>query len=338
MPSTDLYSILSTPHAHISGLYRRLGRLEMGFADPHIGPLAQSLVLLLETQSILRLEYPDLELMQLFPAGKWFQGHRPEAQSLAQKVMHIIGERYFPVSAEGSLQVYKELKGMDDASFRNDPMWIGGDSVLTARYVAPEPDQIVPALDSLRLEPREDDIEVLGRLHSYGFLLLPFLKDNARWITLWTHVLARHTGLPSSGFIPYGFGILRHRQEYGRDLLAGAEGNMEAWDKTWLTCFETALTAAEQVLTGARNLLQENLEHEEIFGKSKIRLTTVLRHLCRCPYVTLMDICAMTGLTKPNAATLLKRCVDIGLLKQVTFEHRNRVYEAPMIVHLLAQS
>ena len=319
-------------------LYRKLGQLENSFTNPEYGALALHMSVLLEAWAILRLENTDLPLRQLCPAGEVFVDHSADLLQQGKRVMHILTERFFPISSVGAQQLYISIKETDSITFRSQDLWIGGTSTLNARYVAPTAGLIIPSLDSLSslFETQKIDIvHELGRLHAYSFLLLPFPKDNARWASLWTHALAKQIGLPQTGLLAFTHGILHHRQQYSSDLLACAAGSREAWDATWLQCTERAVDAAILILAGARMLVSSTLQHEESFGKAKKHLRPLLKHLARCPYVNIHDLCAITKLTKPNATHFLNRCLDIGLLKQVTFEHRNRVYVAPSIVQLL---
>lgn len=331
-----VHKMISPPTMISPNLYRRLGRYDVR-ASTSSGVVVAALELL-ETWSLLRLEHQDLSLAHLCPAGRLLSGYDPQIFKLGERLRILLKEKHIP-SIEAAQQLYAAMRDTKDVSFRVDDLWIGGSSVENARYVAPSASHIHNALATIcNNNPAPDILQWLGIAHSYAFLLLPFPRDNARWVGLWTHLLARDKQLPLHGILPFAHGIVHHKLAYGRDLLACAEGQGTAWQRTWEDITDEALTKAETIHEGFESVTASLMKRKALFGKTIKHVPALLELLASTPYVTLGDICAHTKITKPNGSLLIQKCLKARLLKQVTFDHRNRVYVAPDIVRLLSDS
>lgn len=328
------------PDSQDLATYRTLGQLDQYNPSPTVVEAIREALATLETWSLLRREQPDMRLGQLCPAHAFLAHGSREAYVDTQRVRDMIDAEY-PHTIGGAEALYAGVTGNRQAQLRTSSLWVGGTSQETAAYVAPPSTSLPDLLTSLysTIEKEHvDPLQYLGIAHSYAFLLLPFAKDNARWVTMWTLTIAQALQLPNHLILPIASGILKHKKSYSTDLMQCSQGNVSAWLNTWRQIITESLQRTADIAWGLTTLWQHLEEQEQAFGKTMHHVPPFFIALCATPYVTLSDIVTITGLTKPNASHFLKRCLKIGLLAPITFEQRNRVYGATEIIRLLGES
>lgn len=322
-------------------LYRLLGSIEGVQLDPIVSKAVVKSLCLLEVWSLLKLESPDVSFAELCPAREYLDGYHTaqlEQATILHQIMGALETEKF-LSPNGARKLYSMLRG-NEGDFRDHDHWIGGTDITNASYVAPAKERIPGLLSELCTSLSNDSFTnpllFLGTAHSFSFLLLPFTRDNARWVILWTHALAQQLGMPAH--MPFAYGIGQCKEAYGPDLLACAHGDISSWQQTWLKILQYTLTSMRHIIDTQNALWQHIQQDMPVYGKTGRHVETLYHHLAECPYVTLTDIARLTHLTKPNASTLLSRCLKTGLLKEVTLTKRNRVFICPAVMQALSGS
>lgn len=328
------------------GLYRTLGALDAAADDEILRSIQNNLFTLAEVWSLLRLENPDVTLAHLTPAGRHFSGYDYKrftfSERLREAVQLAVSEtlQYAP-AATIAKKLYALLTGKSDSmiDFRQSDLWIGGAIKEDAAYVAPDATEIDTRLEEtlqvLRQEKTVPPLQLLGIAHSYSFLLLPFQEENMKWTALWSLFLSRHLRVPNNLFLPLSYGLFSVRDTYSQGLLSSASTSKENWNKVWESSLSITTEASLRILHLSKTFWNTLQHGEDIFGKAKKHLVPLIMHLTLFPYVTLRDICEITGLTKPNASILIQKAEKIGLLSVATYDKRNRVYVCENLVQIL---
>jgi Fic family protein len=128
----------------------------------------------------------------------------------------------------------------------------------------------------------------------------------------------------------------QHRSEYYRLLdVVRMEGDWEAWLDFFLEGVD--LTASNAVETARRliTLSQQDEQKIQKAGRTASTLLRVFRVLCERPLVTLSQICERTGLSFPSAANAMKALGQLGMVREVTGQRRNRIFAYDEYLNIL---
>jgi Fic family protein len=117
-----------------------------------------------------------------------------------------------------------------------------------------------------------------------------------------------------------------HRSEYYDRLQAIRDaGDWEGWLKFYLRgVFEVSQEATET----ARHIVKMREDHRQmimdLLGGGAANGLTLLESLYWKPIVSVKEVVQITSLAYPNANNLAQRFVEMGLLREMTGQKRNR--------------
>ena len=118
-----------------------------------------------------------------------------------------------------------------------------------------------------------------------------------------------------------------HRAEYYRRLdYVRQEGDWEAWLDFFLEGVENTATNAVQT---AQRLVAMFNEHEiqiRSLGRMTGSTLRVFNILCRQPIMTLNSMREQTGLSFPSVAKSMSALITLGIVRELTGQHRNRIF------------
>ena len=218
--------------------------------------------------------------------------------------------------------------------FRRSQNWIGasGCSLKDATYVPPPPHEMMQALDNLEKflhspEPMPTLIKV-GIAHAQFETIHPFLDGNGRTGRLLITFLLCEQNILQRPLLYISYFFKRYRSEYYDRLQAIRDsGNWEGWLKFFL---RGVYEVAQEATVTARKIVSLKEEHRQLLlekmGQRSGKALALLDSLYFKPIFKVEHAQEVTGLSYPNANTLIKDLCDIGILKEITGQKRNRAF------------
>jgi len=250
-----------------------------------------------------------------------------------------------------SLRLIREMHGilmegvrgehLTPGEFRRSQNWIGpsGSTIESATVVPPpldEMNQSLDALDKFIHAPSDTPQLVRAGLIHYQFEAIhPFLDGNGRVGRLLVILLLIEWRLISQPLIYLSAFFETHRLDYYERLLAVSQRG--AWEN-WLLFFlkgissqsQDAITRIER-LGRLRNAYQERLSTE----RAAARLLQTLDVLFERPILNIRQLEAALDVPYRTAQRYVERLEEIGILREVTGQARNRLYRADEILPVL---
>lgn len=254
-----------------------------------------------------------------------------------------------PVSVRLIREIHGQLmagagRHVAPGELRSTQNWIGppGATLTEATFVPPPPDLVAGALSELeRFLHRDDDVPLLikiGMAHAQFETIHPFLDGNGRvGRLLITFLLCERNVLPEPVLYLSTF-FERNRRNY-YDLLQGVHtrGELEEWIAFFLRgvaqiSIESADTAGQILQLRERH----RAEVTERLGRAAGNGLRVLEHLFLQPVVSTKDVEALLGTTFQGANQIVNRLAELGVLREVTGQARNRRFRYEPYVRLFA--
>jgi Fic family protein len=127
----------------------------------------------------------------------------------------------------------------------------------------------------------------------------------------------------------------QHREEY-YDLLqrVRTQGDWEGWLTFFLTgVYETA----SQTSKGMLSLFQEDQKKIESLGRSTGNTLQIFKKLQLMPLANINRLAQETGITIPTVTTSLRRLQELGIVREITNKHRNKLYSYTNYIYLLSE-
>lgn len=217
--------------------------------------------------------------------------------------------------------------------FRRSQNWIGpaGATLREAVFVPPPPDELLSCMGALENFIHDQaPMPILlrcGLAHAQFETIHPFLDGNGRigrllitFMLCWRGVLQR----PLLYLSDY---LKRHRSIYYERLQAVRdEGDWEGWIDFFLTGVRDV---AREASVTARRIQQLRDEHRAMIADN-IAGTPIglvlLDQLFERPMVTVNAVRGIVGRSYPVANDLVSKFAQLGLLREVTGQQRNRVF------------
>jgi Fic family protein len=225
--------------------------------------------------------------------------------------------------------------------FRRSQTFIGPPGVVisAATYVPPPVNEMEPCLDNWeKYLHADDELPALLRcaiLHYQFEAIHPFLDGNGRVGRVAIILYLIEKGLLTHPLLYLSAYFEEHRRDYYRLLLGvSQEGDWNAWITFFLRGVKTQAQTASadcQQLLNIRELMIADLT------ANHARPTTfrVVDHLFVNPYVAATHLTAKMNLTFRAVQMALDQLVELGWLKEVTGNRRNRVYEAQRVLEAI---
>jgi Fic family protein len=244
----------------------------------------------------------------------------------------------FPLSNRLVREMHAKLlsrgRGSEKApgEFRRTQNWIGGTRPGNAHFVLPPPSRIEDCMSALErfLHDEHTPYSTLVKAafaHGQFETIHPFLDGNGRIGRLLIAFILHHGGVLSEPLLYLSLYFKQHRAEYYRLLdRVRAEGDWETWLDFFLEGVEQ--TAANAVQTARRlvMLFKEDGERVHTLGRAAISPLRLLQVLSERPIVTLNEVCRRTTLSFPTATKGMAVLVNLGIVRELTGQRRNRVF------------
>lgn len=244
----------------------------------------------------------------------------------------------FPLSLRLIREIHERLlakgRGSDKepGEFRRSQNWIGGTRPGNATFVPPPPDRVMECMGALELflhdhpEPTPPLLKA-ALAHVQCETIHPFLDGNGRVGRLLIALLLCERGVLREPMLYLSLFFKTHRQTY-YELLnrARLDGDWEAW----LAYFAEAVTvtAGQAVDTVQRleTMARRDRDRIQTIGRAAGSALQVHHELLRRPLVTSPELTRWTGLTPLTVNRALAHLADLGIVRELTAQKRNRVF------------
>ena len=217
--------------------------------------------------------------------------------------------------------------------FRKTQNWIGhqGCTLATASFVPPPVAEMHKALDNLeKFMHDKKDLPVLiqcGLIHAQFETIHPFLDGNGRIGRLLITFLLCQREILKKPLLYLSYYLKTHRLEYYDRLTAiRTDGDWEEWLKFFLKGVSQVSQSATKT---ARSILDLRENDRELIGQklsSSNYSLLLLDFLFKQPIITIRLVQDNLGCTYSTASKVIEQLTELGLLKEMTGNKRNRLY------------
>jgi Fic family protein len=237
-------------------------------------------------------------------------------------------------------QLMDNVRGeyLTPGEFRRSQNWIGpaGCTLQNAPYVPPPAQEMLTALNQLERflhTPSELPALVKVALIHYQFEAIhPFLDGNGRVGRMLITLLLCNWKLLPQPLLYLSAYFEANRQEYYDRLLAvSQQGKWEDWLHFFLMGVRVQSLDAVQRITQLQFLYQAYAEQLQV-ERATERLIEVLNLVFERPIVTVRQVEVALEVPYRSAARYVEKFVQLGILREITGQARNRIFQADEIL------
>jgi Fic family protein len=253
-----------------------------------------------------------------------------------------------PLSNRLLREIHRELlKGTrgeekTPGEFRTSQNWIGpaGCDLSNAVFVPPPPHEMGRAIgeleDFIHSNTLVPALIKIGLIHSQFESIHPFLDGNGRVGRLLITFFLVQQGVLKRPLLYLSSYFKQKRDEYYARLQAVRDrGEWEQWLRFFLTAvWEVSHEAADS----AHQILLMREQHRSMVRErlpGSVNGLELLDHLYETPYLSVVYAQTVLKVSYPTANSLISNLVELGLLREVTGRHRDRLFEYFPYVQLL---
>lgn len=252
-----------------------------------------------------------------------------------------------------SLRLFREIHGVlltkgrgsnqTPGEFRRSQNWIGGTWPGNAAFVPPPAEEVLECMSKLELflhdQPEPTPVLLKAALAHVQFETIhPFLDGNGRLGRLLIALLLCEQKVLREPMLYLSLYFKTHRQYY-YELLNNVRmiGDWEAW----LDFFaEAVIVTATQAVETAQQLLDlSNQDRDKIssLGRAAASTLQVHRALMEHPIATSGSLVEKTGITPATVNKALGHLEQLGIVKELTAQKRNRLYSYAGYIEIMSR-
>jgi Fic family protein len=227
--------------------------------------------------------------------------------------------------------------------FRRTQNWIGGSRPGNASFVPPPPERLMECLDSFErfLHEAKHRLPVLveaGLVHVQFESIHPFLDGNGRLGRLLITLLLCAKGALTEPLLYPSLYLKSNRNQY-YDLLqrVRTEGAWEDWVAFFVEGI--ALAAQEAADTAERTLKLFAKDKDKIakLGRAAPSALRLHEFIQTNPYVRIRTAAKALDLTVPTVTSSLNHLASLGIVKEVSGKHRDRLFAYARYVNMVSE-
>ena len=256
-------------------------------------------------------------------------------------------EEDFPLSNRLIREIHGELlsrgRGYNKSpgDFRRSQVWIGGTRPGTAHFVPTPPHAVLDCMGALERFLHEDSLDLptlvrAGIIHVQFETIHPFLDGNWRVGRLLITLMLVHDRIISQPMLYLSLYFKQNRATY-YSLLDEVRrtGDWERWLEFFLD--GVAETAEGAVATARRLMALFDQDERCIQQRVRASGSTLRVHqaLKEQPVISLPEVTKQTGLSFHTSSTAMTSLVDLGLVRELTGQQRNRVFGYDAYIQIL---
>ncbi|MDX1918350.1 MAG: Fic family protein [Candidatus Caenarcaniphilales bacterium] len=280
-----------------------------------------------------------------FEAGEELTDHRAdviEVRNYTKALDHglqRVKKDNFPICSRLLREMHSILlaegRGQDKqpGEFRSSQNWIGGTRPANATFVPPPSNLIGESMSNLENFLHDDSeesatvLEKAALAHLQFETIHPFLDGNGRIGRLLITLLLCDRDYLNEPVLYLSYYFKVKRTEYYRLLnQVRLEGDWESW----LGFFADAVIVTTQQMLNAierlKILVDKHKTILEPLGQVSISAKQVLNALVELPIASSNYLVKQTKLTPPTVNKVLDRLRELGIVKELTKQRRNRIY------------
>ncbi len=250
-----------------------------------------------------------------------------------------------------SLRLIREIHGVllsegrgserTPGEFRRSQNWIGGTRPGNAVFVPPPPDMVIDCMGALEKFLQDDPVKTpvlikAALAHVQFESIHPFLDGNGRLGRLLITLLLCAEGALCQPLLYLSLYFKSHRQTY-YDLLqrVRSDGDWETWVEFFLSGVVETAKQASDAADAILRLFEEDRKRIEALGRAASSALRVHAQLRKAPLISIPVASKRSGLSGPTVGGSMERLVDLGIVREVTGNRRNRVFVYDRFVSIL---
>ena len=217
--------------------------------------------------------------------------------------------------------------------FRISQNWIGaaGSSLKNARYIPPNPEDMIKAMSDLEKYINSDDsLDLLiqvALLHYQFETIHPFLDGNGRVGRLLITLFLMEKKVLNSPALYISYYLKKNRIEYyDRMSEVRNKDNYEQWIKFFLNAIKESAEESVDTIKKLSALHEVNMEKINAMGRAAKNARAVFDYLEQNPIIDIGKTAEELNLAFSTVSLAVNRLVDSGILIQTNNANRNRVF------------
>lgn len=314
---------------------------ELG-GDCELGPMS-SILLRTESAASSQIENLTVGARQLALAELGEHANR-NAHIVAANVraMEAALDLGRDVHSNALLSMHRALMGGSDPEhagrWRTEQVWIGGGNIGPHRadFIPPHHDRVVAAMDDLMKFVGRDDIPAIVHTalsHAQFETIHPFTDGNGRTGRALVHAMLGAGGLTRHVTVPISAGLLVNTAAYFDALGSYRAGDVEPIVRQFIDATFLAIGHGG-VLVGQLRMVRAGYR-EQTNARSDSVVWRIIDSLVAQPIVTTAYLIRTFEVTGAAAHRAVDRLVAAGVLREVTRQARNRVWQADEVLAAL---
>ena len=217
--------------------------------------------------------------------------------------------------------------------FRTSQNWIGaaGSSLKNARYIPPNPEDMINAMSDLEKYINSDDsldLLIQAALFHYQFETIhPFLDGNGRVGRLLITLFLMEKKVLNSPALYISYYLKKNRIEYyDRMSEVRNKDNYEQWIKFFLNAIKESADESVETIKKLSELHDANIKKIDAMGRASKNARAVFDYLEQNPIIDIGKTAEELNLAFSTVSLAVNRLVDAGILIQTNNANRNRVF------------
>ena len=217
--------------------------------------------------------------------------------------------------------------------FRTSQNWIGaaGSSLKNARYIPPNPEDMINAMSDLEKYINSDeslDLLIQAALLHYQFETIhPFLDGNGRVGRLLITLFLMEKKVLNSPALYISYYLKKNRIEYyDRMSEVRNKDNYEQWIKFFLNAIKESADESVETIKKLSELHDANIKKIDAMGRASKNARAVFDYLEQNPIIDIGKTAEELNLAFSTISLAVNRLVDAGILIQTNNANRNRVF------------
>lgn len=217
--------------------------------------------------------------------------------------------------------------------FRTSQNWIGaaGSSLKNARYIPPNPEDMINAMSDLEKYINSDDsLDLLiqvALLHYQFETIHPFLDGNGRVGRLLITLFLLEKKVLNSPALYISYYLKKNRIEYyDRMSEVRNKDNYEQWIKFFLNAIKESADESVDTIKKLSELHDANIKKIDAMGRAAKNARAVFDYLEQNPIIDIGKTAEELNLAFSTVSLAVNRLVDAGILVQTNNANRNRVF------------
>lgn len=229
----------------------------------------------------------------------------------------------------------RDVRGQEKnpGEFRYSQNWIGGQgsTIKTARYIPPNPDDMLKAMSDLEKyinEENNTDPLICAALIHYQFESIhPFLDGNGRVGRLLITLFLMDRKVLSAPALYISYFLKKNRIEYyDRMTEVRNKGNYEQWIRFFLQAVYECAQDAVKTIDELTLLHDKNEEAVRGMGRAARNAMQVFHYIEANPIIDIGKTAEALSITFNTASAAVKRLMEAGILVQTDNANRNRTF------------